>query len=158
MFNQAYNGFYPYSNFGAGMNGNMAARMGGGFASGMGTGFPRGMGSGISGGMGRGLASGPAARGGILSRLLGKGINWSGLLNNTQKTLNIINQAIPVAYQIKPIWNNTKTIFKVIGAIKDDGTSTSTRSSNNKTTTSKVENNENIKTEDSNTNQPSFFL
>lgn len=45
-------------------------------------------------------------------------INWSTFLNNTQKTLNIINQAIPVVYQIKPMYNNAKTIFKVISAVR----------------------------------------
>ncbi len=47
-------------------------------------------------------------------------INWSNLLNNTQKTLNVINQAIPVYYQIKPIYNNAKTMFRMVNAIKDD--------------------------------------
>ena len=28
-----------------------------------------------------------------------KSINWSNILNNTQKTLNVINQAIPVYYR-----------------------------------------------------------
>ena len=32
-----------------------------------------------------------------------KGINWGGLLDGTQKTLGIINQAIPIVYQVKPI-------------------------------------------------------
>ena len=39
---------------------------------------------------------------GFFSNLKGR-VNWSNILNNTQKTLNIINQAIPVMYQIKPI-------------------------------------------------------
>ncbi len=47
-------------------------------------------------------------------------INWSNLLNNTQKTLNVINQAIPVYYQIKPIYNNAKTMFRMVNAIKED--------------------------------------
>ena len=45
--------------------------------------------------------------------LIKKPINWSGLLTNTQKPLNIVNQAIPIVYQIKPIVNNARTIFKV---------------------------------------------
>ena len=49
-----------------------------------------------------------------------KKINWSSLLNNTQKTLNIINQAIPIVYQVKPIIANAKTMFKVISAVKED--------------------------------------
>ena len=47
-------------------------------------------------------------------------INWSNLLNNTQKTLNVINQAIPVYYQVKPIWSNAKTMFRMVNALKDD--------------------------------------
>ncbi len=49
-----------------------------------------------------------------------RNINWSNILNNTQKTLNVINQAIPVYYQIKPIWGNAKTIFRMANALKDD--------------------------------------
>lgn len=41
-------------------------------------------------------------------------ITFSGILNGTSKTLGVINQAIPVFYQIKPIWNNAKTMFKVV--------------------------------------------
>lgn len=48
------------------------------------------------------------------------GINWSSLLSNTQKTLGIINQAIPAFYQIKPIFNNMKTMFRVVNEINKD--------------------------------------
>ena len=51
-------------------------------------------------------------------------INWSNLLNNTQKTLNVINQAIPVYYQVKPIWGNAKTMFRMINALKEDNNTT----------------------------------
>ncbi len=61
------------------------------------------------------------ARRGIFSSLFGASkINWSNLLNNTQKTLNVINQAIPVYYQIKPIWSNAKTMLRMVNALKDD--------------------------------------
>ena len=62
------------------------------------------------------------AKRGIFSTLLGSTgkINWSNILNNTQKTLNVINQAIPVYYQIKPIYNNAKTMFRMVNALKDD--------------------------------------
>ena len=38
----------------------------------------------------------------LLSRGLGitKSINWGSLLDGTQKTLGVINQAIPIVYQI----------------------------------------------------------
>ena len=42
-------------------------------------------------------------------------INWGNLLNNAQRTLNVINQAIPVYNQIKPVWNNAKTMFRLFG-------------------------------------------
>jgi len=47
-------------------------------------------------------------------------INWSNVLNNTQKTLSIINQIIPVIYQIKPMYDNAKTIFKVFNVVNDN--------------------------------------
>lgn len=47
-------------------------------------------------------------------------INWSSLLTNTQKTLGIINQAIPAFYQIRPILGNMKTMFKVVNEINKD--------------------------------------
>ena len=49
-----------------------------------------------------------------------KKINWSNFLNNTQKTLNVINQAIPVYYQVKPIWGNAKTMLRMVNALKDE--------------------------------------
>lgn len=47
----------------------------------------------------------------ILSLL--KNIKWGSILDGTSKTLNVINQAIPVVYQVKPIINNAKTMFKI---------------------------------------------
>ena len=41
------------------------------------------------------------------------------VLNNTQKTLNVINQAIPVYYQIKPIWGNLKSFGKIMSAFNE---------------------------------------
>lgn len=48
---------------------------------------------------------------GLLSLL--KNIKWGSILDGTSKTLNVINQAIPVVYQVKPIINNAKTMFKI---------------------------------------------
>ena len=36
------------------------------------------------------------------------------------KTLNVVNQAIPIFYQVKPMFNNAKTMFRIMGAMKDD--------------------------------------
>jgi len=49
-----------------------------------------------------------------------KNIKLSTILDGTQKTLSIINQAIPIIYQIKPIYQNVKTAFKVVNAFKSD--------------------------------------
>ncbi|HIR48550.1 MAG TPA: hypothetical protein IAB35_01055 [Candidatus Faecimonas gallistercoris] len=51
-----------------------------------------------------------------------KTVKWSSLLEGTQKTLGVINQAIPIVYQIKPIMNNAKTIFKIADSIRDTKT------------------------------------
>ena len=53
-----------------------------------------------------------------------KSINWTGILDGTQKTLGIINQAIPVVYQVKPIINNAKTMFRIANVIKSPSNDT----------------------------------
>ena len=91
--------------------------------------------------------------GGLLSRLLPgaagiRSLNWSTMLSNTQKTLNIINQAIPIAYQVKPMMNNARTMFKIIGAVKGDN---NVQNTNTNTTNQSVNTN-------STNNQPIFYL
>lgn len=56
------------------------------------------------------------ARQGLFSNLTSglRGINWSNILNNTQRTLNIINQAIPAVKQISPMVRNARTMFRVM--------------------------------------------
>lgn len=76
-----------------------------------------------------------------------KKISWSNLLDGTQKTLNIINQAIPVFYQMKPIYNNAKTIFKVMNVVKEPDIKIN-----------KVEKKEEKKTTSSKESSPTFFL
>jgi len=55
---------------------------------------------------------------GLLSRIFRNGINWSTILSNTQKTLNIVNQTIPVIKQMGPVMNNAKTMFKLMNEFK----------------------------------------
>lgn len=99
---------------------------------------------------------------GLLAAL--KNIKWGTLLSNTQKTLGVINQAIPIVYQIKPIWNNAKTVFKIVGALKDDNTvstniNTSTNNSNIVNTAPIIDNNDyEVVTQKQNNNSPNFFL
>lgn len=54
----------------------------------------------------------------ILSKAFKNGLNWSTIITNTQKTLNIVNQSIPIIKQIKPVINNTKTMLKVMNEFK----------------------------------------
>ncbi len=79
-----------------------------------------------------------------------RGLNLGDILNGAQRTLNVVNQAIPIFYQIKPLWNNTKTIFKIANAInEDDGQKETPKQQNVEQTTSKPE----IKY-----NEPVFFI
>ena len=49
-----------------------------------------------------------------------KNIDFNKILNGTSKTLNVINQAIPIYYQVKPIIANAKTLFRVANIIKSE--------------------------------------
>ncbi len=71
---------------------------------------------------GLGAAASGVQRGSLFGRLFGRipKFSFSSMLGTTQKTLGVINQAIPVFYQIKPIWNNAKTMFRVMGALKEE--------------------------------------
>ena len=53
----------------------------------------------------------------VLISLLGN-IKWGSILSGTQKTLNIVNQAIPIIKQASPVINNAKTMFKVMKEFK----------------------------------------
>lgn len=48
-----------------------------------------------------------------------KKIDWTKLLDGTQKTLNIINQAIPIIYQVKPIIENAKTFINIANVLNE---------------------------------------
>lgn len=49
---------------------------------------------------------------GGIKALLNK-INLSSILSTTQKTLNVVNQAIPLYYQVKPVFKNLRTLGKI---------------------------------------------
>ena len=40
-------------------------------------------------------------------------INWSSLLSNAQKTLGVVNQAIPLYYQVQPVFKNLRALGKI---------------------------------------------
>lgn len=50
---------------------------------------------------------------GFLSKL-----NLSSIISGTSKTLNLINQAIPVVKQVSPMMKNAKTMFKIMNEFK----------------------------------------
>ena len=88
---------------------------------------------------------------GINAGTMTRGINWSNLLNNTQKSLGIINQALPLINQAKPLIANAKTMFKLAGALKSE---TSSKNNNSYANT-------NINTNSKNnydTNKPIFYI
>ena len=77
-------------------------------------------------------------------------ITFSSILNGTSKTLGVINQAIPVFYQIKPIWNNARTMFRVIRGLNSNDISNSKNMNTTKTST--------ISQKKEQTNAPKFFV
>ena len=93
------------------------------------------------------IASGVAGA----SIVASSGITFSGILNGASKTLGVINQAIPVFYQVKPIWNNARTMFRVVKEINNKDTS-SNSSVNNSTSS-----NASVKENKEQGNSPTFF-
>ncbi len=75
-------------------------------------------------------------------------VTFSNILNGASKTLGVINQAIPVFYQVKPIWNNARTMFRVVKGLNSNDTTPTKAQTNTGSTT-------NIQKEQS--NAPTFF-
>ena len=89
----------------------------------------------------RALGAVGASRGASLFGRLGnafgaiKAFNWSGLINNTSKTLGIINQTIPLVRQVGPMVGNMRSMLRLASAFKDETDTTNTSNSNNNSTT-----------------------
>ena len=66
-----------------------------------------------------------------------KSIQWGTLLEGTQKTLGVINQAIPIAYQVKPMMQNAKTLFRIANVMKEDEPIKTIKKEEDKTSSSK---------------------
>lgn len=43
-----------------------------------------------------------------------KRFNFASIMSGTQKTLNTVNQIIPIVKQAKPMMDNAKTMFKLM--------------------------------------------
>lgn len=113
------------------------------------------------------IASTSTSRG-LLSSLFGGG-KLSSFINGTQKTLNIINQAIPIVKQMSPVMKNAKTMFRVMNEFKKVDSPRSYRDNINNTANSMKTNTENNIFNESieeipnlsvqtNGNGPTFFL
>lgn len=63
-----------------------------------------------------------------------KNIKWGTFLEGTQKTLGVINQAIPIVYQVKPLIANTKTLFKIVNGVSGEETPSNNQTISNSTT------------------------
>lgn len=105
-------------------------------------------------------------RSGLGLRGLFRGFNFNNFLTSTGKTLNVINQAIPIFYQVKPIFNNAKTMLRVVGAIRDDDTkktnsnvNVETSNTNKNTLHNAISNNnQTFNATNPASNNPTFFL
>lgn len=85
-------------------------------------------------------------------------IKWGTILNNTQKTLNVINQAIPVYYQIKPIWGNLKSFGKIMSAFNSDSDTTNNTTNNNLNNQNINNNLTNTEKKEESSGLPTFFI
>lgn len=97
-------------------------------------------------------------RQGLFSNLANgfRGINWGNILNNTQRTLNIINQAIPAVRQISPMVRNARTMFRVMNEFNRTDTP---RSFSNNTSSQEIENTDMVENQVAQVNEgPTFFL
>lgn len=92
----------------------------------------------------------------LISKLLNlkDTIKWSELLEGTKKTLDVVNQAIPIYYQVKPIISNAKTLFKVANVINNNTTKVIAK--NEEKDQSEIK--EEVSTTSSKNNSPIFYL
>ncbi|MBQ8681787.1 MAG: hypothetical protein IJ509_02630 [Bacilli bacterium] len=117
MYNQPYfiPGYFPSSVAPSMMRGGISGAMNGARLGAMGNAMN-----------GARLGAQGASRGlGLFSRLGNsfsaiKSINWGSLITNTSKTLNVVNQAIPLVRQVGPMVNNVKSMLRVASIFKDE--------------------------------------
>lgn len=92
-------------------------------------------------------------------------INWSSLLSNAQKTLGVVNQAIPLYYQVKPVFKNLKALGKIgkeFTKISENNNQNSNRSTQQELVTNISNNNDratsNITDSQNDYPTPTFYL
>ena len=59
---------------------------------------------------------------GVFQRLFNgiRNVNWGGLLNNANKTLNVVNQTIPLVRQAGPMFTNLRSMLRVAKAFGNE--------------------------------------
>ena len=92
-------------------------------------------------------------------------INLSSLLSNAQKTLGVVNQAIPLYYQVKPVFKNLKALGKIgkeFTKLNENNNQNSNRSTQQESVTN-ISSNKDVKTSNITDSQndyptPTFYL
>ena len=106
---------------------------------------------------------------GLFSRITNgiRSVNWGGLLTNANKTLDVVNQAIPLVRQAGPMFNNMRSMLQIAKAF---GSETTTRTNSNSTGNMQTTNNNSNIVTNNDTNQyltqekevqdnvPNFFI
>lgn len=100
-------------------------------------------------------------RTGLFSRLgngLGifKTINWTNIINNTSKTLGVINQAIPIVKQTGPMLHNMRSMLRVASVFRDETSNKPKKKKNNSSSNKNI--NEKKEVQTSNDSLPNFFI
>lgn len=54
----------------------------------------------------------------LFSGLLGRSFSFGSLLDGAQRTLGLVNQALPLIKEAAPMMRNAKTMFKVMNEFK----------------------------------------
>ena len=100
-----------------------------------------------------------APRPGLFKGLLSR-INFSSILGGTQKTLNTINQVIPLVKQARPMMDNAKTLFRLMSEFNKGDTTTATVAAATANEIKKTVPKETVNEValESNSNGPTFFL
>ena len=96
----------------------------------------------------------PTTNTGLFSRLFGN-LKLSSIISGTSKTLNFVNQTIPVIKQIPPMIKNARTMFNVVNQFKKIDEPTPTKKIE-KQIKNISENKQNLI--DKKINQPNFFI
>lgn len=99
----------------------------------------------------------PATSSSGLSNIFGRGgINFSTILNGAQRTLGLVNQAIPIIKEAAPMMRNAKTMFKVMNEFKKIDAPSSSNTNNNVNSNASKELNEK-NSYNTSYNGPTFF-